>query len=209
MMDIKFSELDLQISKLYSKNWRGKPESLRQILWDSPTQNLEHLLDKYDVTKLAFKFKRTRQNFQRLAILSWYFPEEVRILVQLHLQESWKTEDSNIEKEILLSSKELCLAWIITESGWTCSTFFGNILKVTSVERLVSSLDFQAKSQSKVKRYTGYCRGYPESTRGAPRSFPPELEVWVWDEEELLKKRLSRQIALDQMLARCQEYLKV
>jgi hypothetical protein len=207
MMDIKLSELDLQIQRLYSKNWRGKPESLRQILSDSPTQNLEYLITKFDLTKIVIK-SRKRQDFQRLAILSWYFPEEVRILVQLQLQDSWKADDFNVEKEILLSSKELCLAWIISESGWTESTFFGNVLNKRQVERIVNYLNFYKISSRKVKRYTGYCRGYRESTRGAPRSFPPELEVWVLDEEELLKKRLSRQKKLDQALARCQEYLE-
>jgi hypothetical protein len=206
MMDIKFQKLDSDISRLYSQFWSGKPESLRQLLSDSPSQELEYLLKNFDLTKLVIR-SRKRQDLIRIAILSWYFPEEIRILVQLQLQDTWKTDDSNVEKEILLSSKELCLAWIITESGWTRQSFFGNILNRNVVQRLVNSLTFFRISQKKVKRYTGYCRGYRESNRGAPRSFPPELEVWVLDEEELASKRLNRQMLLDQMLARCQNYL--
>jgi hypothetical protein len=207
-MKITLQELDLQVSQLYQKFWSGKPESLRQSLSDSPTQySKEYLLDNFDMTHIVIRSRR-RQDLQRLALLSWYMPEEVRILVQLDLREIWRESELNIEKEILLSSKELCLAWIISESGWTESTFFGNVLNKVQVGSLVRSLDFWRRTRRKVRRYTGYCRGYRESNRGAPRSFPPELEVWVIDQEELSLKRYNRQFLLDQTLARLRSFLE-
>jgi hypothetical protein len=207
MMSLSLQKLDSEISHNYQRFWNGKPESLRQLLSDSPTQQLEFLLTKFDLTQFVLRSKK-RRDFQRLAILSWYFPEEVGILLRLQLQDAWKTDELNVEKEILLSSKEFCLAWIVSESGWSESTFFGNVLEKTQVGRLVNSLDFKRLSQRRVKKYTGYCRGYRESNRGAPRSFPPELSVGVIDYQEMLQKRLNRQLKLDQMMARIRNFLE-
>jgi hypothetical protein len=68
-------------------------------------------------------------------------------------------------------------------------------------------LNFWRLSQRKVKKYTGYCRGYQESNRGAPRSFPPEMELWVLDETVWSQKELQFQTEVASCLMRLQGYL--
>lgn len=207
-MKLSLSVLDREIEKLYLLHLREKPESLRQFLWDSPT--LYHdVFQYYDVTKIIIK-ERTRQGLQRLAILSWYFPEEIRIIFQLSLEEHWFEIDRyNVEKEILLSSKPVALAWVLKESGWSEWTFFGNILNMKACQKALSRLAFVKVSRRRVRKYTGYSRGYPESNRGAPRSFPPEWEVWVLDPEVLERKELKFQLKVQSCLERINQFLEV
>lgn len=188
-MDISMSVLDTQIQRLYLSDFAEKPESLRCFLLDSPTQYSD-VFRFYDLTEINFKTKR-RQDFQRLSILSWYFPEEIRILVQLSLKELWdKTDQFNLEKEVLLLSKELCLAWVLWESGWSESSFFGNVLNKRITRSVLSRIGFKKKSRSKVRKYTGYCRGYQDTCKGAPRSFPADQEIWVLDHDVFEQQRL-------------------
>jgi hypothetical protein len=116
-------------------------------------------------------------------------------LFQLNLKEHWDgTDPFNVEKEILLINKELCLAWALWKSGWTESDFFGNVLNVKEVKALLQSVNFFRISRKRVKKYTGYCRGYRESNPGAPRSFSPDLEKWVEDEDIHEKRKLNHQL---------------
>jgi hypothetical protein len=205
-MKLSLSGLDLQIQNLYSSLFSEKPESLRQFLLDSPKQELS-FFERFDVTKFVIKDKSKRQ-LVRLAILSWYFPEEIRVLFQMNLKEIWTKQDRFcVEKEILLSSKTLCLAWILHESGWKERDFFGNILNVRECTMLLQSLSFWRLSQRKVKKYTGYCRGYQESNRGAPRSFSPEMELWVLDEKVWTQKELQFHTEVAICLMRLRRFL--
>jgi hypothetical protein len=205
-MKLSLSGLDLQIQNRYSLLFSEKPESLRQLLLDSPKQDLSYF-QRFDVTKFVFKDK-SKRSLIRLAILSWYFPEEIRVLFQLNLKEIWTKQDRFcVEKEVLLSSKTICLAWILHESGWKERDFFGNILNERETVRLLKNLNFWRLSQRKVKKYTGYCRGYRESNRGAPRSFPPEMELWVLDETVWSQKELQFQTEVASCLMRLQGYL--
>lgn len=192
-MKIDIQTLDCQLLQLYSKYFDEKPESLRKFLSDSPTQYSD-VFQFYDLTRFHFRSRR-RQDLQRLAVMSWYFPEEIRILFQLNLKEHWDgTDPFNVEKEILLDNKELCLAWVLQKSGWTESDFFGNVLNVKEVKALLQSVNFFKISRKRVKKYTGYCRGYRESNPGAPRSFSADLEKWVEDEEIHEKRKLNHQL---------------
>lgn len=205
-MKLSLSGLDLQIQNRYSLLFSEKPESLRQFLLDSPKQDLSYF-QRFNVTKFVFKDK-SKRSLIRLAILSWYFPEEIRVLFQLNLKEVWTKQDRFcVEKEILLSSKTNCLAWILHESGWKERDFFGNILNERETIRLLKNLNFWRLSQRKVQKYTGYCRGYQESNRGAPRSFPPEMELWVLDEKVWFQKELQFQTEVARCLMRLQGYL--
>jgi hypothetical protein len=205
-MKLVLKELDFEIQKLYSRFCEEHAESLRQFLSDSPTQYSDVFLH-YDLTQIVIGSKKKR-DLIALAILSWYFPEEIRILVQLSLKEHWQEQDCySIEKEVLLSSKAICLAWILKESNWNEFDFFGNVLNRKTCTNLVSRLNFLKLSRKKVKRYTGYCRGYRESNRGAPSSVPPELRKGVLDQQVLELKELNYHIQVHNCLRRCSEYL--
>jgi hypothetical protein len=187
-MKLSLNELDREIQKHYDSSFREKPESLRQFLSDSPTLYSD-VFRFFDLTTIVIKSKR-KQDLLRLALLSWYFPEEIGVILRMSLKEHWDRIDRfAIEKEVLFDSKQVCLAWILSESNWNEFDFFGNILNKDQVQRLLLSLNFKAISRRKVPRYTGYCRGYRESNRGAPRSFPRELESWVLDPEVELQRK--------------------
>lgn len=206
MMNLGLNDLDSQIQNFLSKLSLGKPESLERSLSDSPTQY--SAVPDYDFTQIFLKSRR-KTDLRRLAILSWYFPEKVRIILQLSLKEYWdKSDQFCVDKEILLVSKAVALAWILSESNWSESDFFGNILNKKECQRLVDSLDFFRNSKRRVKRYTGYCRGYRESNRRAPRSFPRELERWVLDEEIWDQKVLNYQIKVQSILSRIDKFLE-
>jgi hypothetical protein len=142
--------------------------------------------------------------------MSWYFPEEIRILFQLNLKEHWDgTDPFNVEKEILLDNKELCLAWCLNKAEWSESDFFGNVLNVKEVQGLLNRVQFLKVSRKKVRKYTGYCRGYRESNPGAPRSFPREWETWVEDEAVHEKRKLDHQFKVQLTLRELENFLEL
>lgn len=169
-MRLTLNELEASIQTFVDSLSMRNIESLRIQLSDDPKQFSEKLRD-FDSTKLSFKSRR-RKDFQRLAILSWFIPfEEIRVLLQLNLKETWdKADKFNEEKEVLLTSKAFALAWVLLEANWSERDFFGNILNEKTCQGLLSSLFFEKVSKRKVKRYTGYCRGYRESNRRAPNA---------------------------------------
>jgi hypothetical protein len=207
MMNLTLSELDSKVENFFLSHCTEKPESLRKFLSDSPTQ-YQDVFRHFDLTTILIRTKR-RRDLQRLALLSWYFPEEIRILVQLNLEEHWQEQDLfNIERSVLLTSKQVCLAWFLREWRGNENDFFGNVLNRSECQRVLRCLVFKKCPQSKVKRYTGYCRGYRESNSGAPRSFPRELEIWVQDENEFNEKVLTRQLKVDACLQRIAGFLE-
>jgi hypothetical protein len=207
MMSLSLKELDSKVEDFYLEHLSEKPESLRKFLSDSPKQ-YDDVFRHFDLTTIRIGTKR-RRDLQRLALLSWYFPEEIRILVQLCLEEHWQESDLfNVERSILLTSKQVCLAWFLREWSGTERDFFGNVLQRSDCQRVLRCLSFMKVSRRKVKRYTGYCRGYRESNSGAPRSFPVELEAWVLDQKEFNQKILARQIKVDTCLQRISGFLE-
>lgn len=189
--------IDQEISKFYRKFLSPRTESLRQLLLDSPTQ--ESILQKYDLTRLNFKFQKERE-FRTLAIISWYFPDEIRLLVQVELSDSWKASQKEV-KEILLTSKDYALTWLMRVSRWTESDFFGNILNKSFV-RIFNLTEFRVKSRKRVPRYTGYCRGYQEANRGAPSSLGKEhwaKRSYLEEEQAKLENELRLKLLIQQV----------
>lgn len=162
--------IDSQLEKFVSSELSETTENLRQLVLDSPTQ-LTRTVMKLDLTKLQLKFSKER-DFICLAILSWYFPEEIRFLFQMELEDTWKTQSREV-KEVLLTSKDYALTWLICESHWNESDFFGNVMN-KSFAKLFRLTEFKRISQKKVPRYSGYCRGYQDTNRGVPSSLRKE-----------------------------------
>lgn len=187
--------IDLQIQRFYSKYLFQRTEDLRQLVLESPTQEL--VLQSYDLTRLSMKFKKEKE-LQTLAIVSWYLPEEIRFLVQLELSETWKASQKDV-KEILLNSKDYALTWLMRISNWTESDFFGNHLNKSFV-RVFQLIDFQRKSRKKVTRYTGYCRGFQDTNRGVPSSLKKEhwAKLSINEENQRVLKQEQRLLLLTQ-----------
>lgn len=62
-----------------------------------------------------------------IGVLSWYFPEEVRPLVNIWIDEHWGAENSEI-KTCILTSKESALGFLLIQKFWSERDFFGNIM---------------------------------------------------------------------------------
>lgn len=207
MLRKTLQELDTDIGRIFSYSGKRHVESLRMFLSDSPSQ-YQDVFQHYDLTKFHFGFNRKYQDLVRLAILSWYFPEELRCLFQLCLEEHWsELDDFSVEKEILLVSKDVCLAWCILQENWNNNDFFGNIISEKAIDLALKQIKFLKKSRRRVKKYTGYCRGYRESNTGAPNDVPSEIRIGVEDEYVLLEKKLFCDIQIQTILKRISLFL--
>lgn len=190
-MAFKSTDLDLidqQIRRFFQRNLSETTESLRNQVLDSPTQ-LSKVAMSMDLTKLCHKFTKEHE-FETLAIVSWYFPEEIRILFQLELSENWRGQSVGV-KEILLTSKDYALTWLLRVSKWNESDFFGNYLNKSFVKKF-GLTEFAKVSKKHVKRYSGYCRGYQDTNRGAPSCLGREH----WAKSTLLEEE-QRQLVLE------------
>lgn len=197
MFKSSFQRIDLEIESYHSKYLQKRTESLRTILLDNPKQEIQWT--KYDFTRLYFGNLRLRQKIA-LALMSWYMNEETRFLVQMELREIWGG-DSREVMEVLLTSKEFALTWIYSISGWNERILFGNVLN-RELGNLWQRVDFRRLSQRKVRRYTGYCRGYQESSRRAPSPLPVELRPGTLSYEEYLERKTKHELSLQSLLQR-------
>lgn len=166
---LDLNHIDSQIETFYLKFLSEKTENLRNQVLMSPTQYSE--VPRQDLTRLFLYFRKLSEK-ETLAIASWYFPEEIRFIVQLELSETWGAEDLEV-KEVLLTSKDLALTWLMRCSRWNEFDFFGNHLS-KAFARLWNLTEFRKLSVRKVKRYTGYCRGHQDVNRGVPSSLRRE-----------------------------------
>jgi hypothetical protein len=180
------SVIDSSLNNVYEKLFESKTESLRQFLLEGPTHHPNIYLD-FDLTQIHLKTRKLSQKIG-LAIVSWYFPSEIRFLVHLSLREIWGADLPEV-KEILLSSKEFALTWLICESKWTESDFFGNILD-KRLANLWQFSNFRRLSRKKVKRYTGWCRGHQESNHRSSEFFDPEIFSTSSVEEAIVREQV-------------------
>lgn len=190
---------------VYKSLFKGKTESLRQFLLESPTQYTD-VFKHFDLTRINLRLRKKNQMIG-LAIISWYFPEEIRFLVQEELREIWDPESKEV-MEILLNSQDFAVAWLICSSDWTESDFFGNVLN-KDLAFLWSLSNFRKISRRKVKKYSGYCRGYQESNRGAPSPFLPKELFAKSDVESEIQKELRYQEKLRNLQLKVEQDLNL
>lgn len=203
MLNKTLEVLDLEIRKFLPVKFREKSISLSGILRDDPK-----LPDPwFDTTSLA-NLPRRKTDLIVLALLSWYCSEEIGFLLRLQIEEEWRDKDSEEVKDVVLNSKEYCLAYLILQDRWGDRDFFGNILTKKRLERIWYRLSFKKVSHKRVKKYTGWCRGHPEGHHRR-KSFPLELsseEVFQIEEQERLRK-LEKDQRLLRLIRRIEEFL--
>jgi len=130
-------------------------------------RELSRCKTKYDFTSLSLPELKINQKIV-LAAIHWYFPEEIRWLTHLWLTENWGAEHREI-RDVLLISKDFALGYLLIQDRFNNHDFFGNMLNKQFAKILTSRyFDFKKTSNSKVERYTGYCRGYSESSNWSP-----------------------------------------
>lgn len=185
---------DQEVGKFVRKNLSPRVESLRQSLSDSPTQ-LNRTVLQVDFTRLNLKWFKKEKDLRTLALVSWYLPKEIQILLQMELQDHW-TDQSGV-KEVLLTSRWFALTWFMRVSKWNESDFFGNLLNKTFV-RIFNLIAFRTLPNRKTKKYTGYCRGYRENNHRSSEHLDSDLlaKLTVSEEEKLLAHRIFERVQL-------------
>jgi hypothetical protein len=168
-------------------------------LLDSPTYQTE-----YDLTRLVIPTRKTK-DLIGLAVMSWYMSEEIKVLLQLELRSVWPAESWEVG-EVLLTSKEFMLAWLIIQDRWNEHDFFGNVLD-KRLGRIWNLVTFHRKPRTPVKKYTGWCRGYQESYRRVKFPLPPELMVGVISYEEDLFRQAERERKLLLLVRKIEDFL--
>jgi hypothetical protein len=207
MLETSFEQLDSDFREFYQEFGEFRIKELSLQLRDSPTQYTQY--PDYDFTNFHFKTNK-KKDLIFLSILSWYFPEDIRIIFQLSLEEHWAKIDSlSVERKILLTSKAFALAWCLLIGEWNDNDFYGNYLskKKKFIPSLFKMFNFKRLSSKRVKRYTGYCRGYPGSHRRVRNSVPPELRVETLSEEELIIQKLEFNSLVESISNRIEDYL--
>jgi hypothetical protein len=124
-----------------------------------------------------------------IGVLHWYFPEEIRYLFNLRLEESWGAENLEI-RDCLLLSKKTALGWLLVQDRWSTRDFYGNILKNTNLRSLNLSR-FKDRNRSKPKESV-FRRGYND--KGSLRD--PQRSP-IYDYKKL--RTVSEQILLESL----------
>lgn len=202
MLKLPIEELDRSLRLLYERRFAKTSEGLRTKLLDSPKLS-QVQFDRYDWTQLHLNVVKVNHKIA-LGIMSWYMPEETRILLQFWLQEHWGGEYKEV-RDVVLTSKDFALAYLCVQDRWSDRDFFGNVLD-KNLQRLWETTTFWLLSQRPVKRYTGYCRGYQESSRSASRGLG-ELSPRVLSVEEFQKLETAQEQKLLQLVESIRKFL--
>jgi hypothetical protein len=199
LFKLSLTDLDSQLSHLHRKLFGKRELTLIDNLLDSPTYQSD-----YDLTRLRIPTRKAK-NLIGLAVMSWYMSEEIRTLLQLELRSVWPADYYEVG-EVLLTSKEYMLAWLIIQDQWNEFDFFGNVLD-KRLSRIWNLVTFFRKPRTPVKKYTGWCRGYQESYRRVKFPLPIELTVGVISFEEDLIRQAERERKLLSLVRKIEIFL--
>jgi hypothetical protein len=115
---------------------------LRNQVLDNPTKFLDdYLNDFYSPISLKLNEKII------LGVLHWYFPEEIKFLFNLWLDENWGGEFKEIKAQ-LLHSKDFALGYLLVSDRFNEFDFFGNLLTQKILDRFCH---FKFKKKKKRK----------------------------------------------------------
>jgi hypothetical protein len=198
-----FHSLDECLTSLVGNNKLLAREfsTLKNAVFGDPTRNSNR-------RKFLNQFKiRTRKKNDLLciAILHWYMPKEVRVLVNLELRDLFRGDLSWMKN--LLLSKEICLCWIL-EFIPSPQALFGNILCKNNFNKIHFWIrpSFETKRKPTRKEYR---RGPKDQGTLGSNPYLPEhfaataKELVLYQERKEMQRRLQR----DQLLV-CQARLR-
>ena len=156
MLNLKPEEFDGKLIQFYETKLLKKCIDLRkQVLQDSKQPTDDYFWDKGSFVKpKSFKLKEKLM----LALIHWYFPEEIKFTINLFLEETWGNERREL-KEVLLSSKRSALTWFIIQNEFNERDFFGNYLVLNNFRNFLNLKFKKITKKRNLKKYTGWCRG--------------------------------------------------
>lgn len=127
----------------------------------------------------------------RIAILSWFVPEEWGILLRMSLEEEIKSKVNLDVVEYLLQSKTLMILFLQETTLWNSRDFFGNILRKEELYRTMSGVSCRYETTRAPKR-PQRIRGYRDKgTLKLPHQVH-EISDLTREQNELEESRIDR-----------------
>lgn len=185
----KIDELDLSIRTFLTKHpeFLERAKSLTTTLSDDPNFHSRILNHQVDPTGFRVPCKKF-EVLIGLGLLSWYFPDEIGILLRFSLEEvDWGVRAKE-SKTFVLESKEHCLAYLILQDLWSDRDFFGNVLGNKLLAYQLRTLNWKLGSAYRKvirpKRKRGHRESHSEPF-GLPREYLDDLRTDVWYQEKV------------------------
>jgi hypothetical protein len=202
--NLPYKQFNIQLEKYILSNLRRKED--RRITF---SQDLSLEFRPYsNHREFQIIFPRNFRLLRALAIVQWYFPENLHFLTYLSLEEqtfNWLTQKQKIEIKIYLSSKENCVKYLYLTDRYSSNEIFGNILKN-------DLLDLQRQFKIKKKIYPKptekvYRRGPKDKgsrrVDSSLRILQEEIEkdfILQYEENLLIKKRKLLHATINKIL---------
>lgn len=194
MISSTLDDLNQGIEKYYLKHFSSKMKKLHTLLLvESDTETCSYDFTKFRIPELTLDEKIS------LGVISWFTPETIRWTLQFWIIENWGGEYKEV-KDIILTSKNLALGYLIVQNRFSSSDFFGNILRKLSKKINSNSFDFQKEKTGKVEKYTGYCRGYGETGTWSPHHLEKALGKPLLSLEEMTERERYQKYVYLQLL---------
>ena len=128
----------------------------------------EQILREPNVLEIRFILKKFGLvDLELLAIASWFFKTEYQALLRLDIEERLKKCGDDLTRERifpLLNSRNSALEYFYNLAPYSKETWFGNIKP--RLQKLLKEIKLKVlkiNPNLRIRRYTGYCRGYGSS----------------------------------------------
>lgn len=168
--------------------------SRSKFLRSSVSDNSKYLYTRFE-NRLRIR-TRAKKKLIGLAILSWYLPEEIGVLINLELREIWEESEEFLFPAMLLESKGQMLLFLLETRNYHTRDFFSNIINEEIVKNLLRLVAPVYKTRSKPKRVQRH-RGYRDKgTLKLPHEVH-ELANRTAEVKELEEKRKSSQDSIN------------
>lgn len=165
-----------------------------KFLRSAVSDSSKYLSDPRFENEFVIRTKST-DKLVALSILSWYFSDEIRPLVQMNLQEKWNLSEDSIIGEFLLNSFGEMKLFLLETTLWSERDFFGNIFSKNIVLQLLGLFRPKFASHRRPKRIQRH-RGYRDK---GTLKFPHEYHDFASRSQELKEEEEQRLSRLDQI----------
>lgn len=131
------------------------------------------------------------KNIIRLAIVSWYLPEEPQFVLRMDLEEKINTlslEDKFLCEQFLSSKAEM-LIFLIETKLWHTRDFFGNLLKDLDESEKHLQVYHRSNKVEKPQRKRGY---HDHGSRVLDHKWLPKEDWSLTQEQNLIEFRRSQ-----------------
>lgn len=205
---LNINNLDLKIQEFVDEKFTDYLQDRRSKVLRGPKHNPNNDYHYEFIVKGSKHWKL--KELRLISIMSWYISPEIRYHLNLFLDEIWTKQletyseeqalSLKLEKELMLSSKQNCLGYILLQDEFNEFDFFGNILNLDNIKSFDSFKiiciivgDFKPSD----KQYSGWCRG-PKDKGSTSTKIDPNKYV---KNTSILRKRLENELKFEQLLA--------